>query len=111
MAKFVLVHVIGVIYHTIPFIWVIILTHVNRYLKNLIVMKDNHCQRFMPNLCYIIYIDLYIGAFSSQTTFNDPYLIQFELYLTKMMGEWQTHLLSNIISFFKDIPNGRMGWS
>ena len=92
MAKFVLVHVIGVIYHTISFMWAIILTHVNRHLKNLIVMTDNHCQWFMPNLCYIIYIDSCIGAFSSQTTFNDSYLIQFVLYLTKMMSEWQTHL-------------------
>ena len=83
MAKFVLVHVIGVIYHTISFMWTIILTHVNRHLKNLIVMKDNHCQQFMPNLCYIIYINLCIGAFSLQTTFNDSSLIQFILYQIK----------------------------
>ena len=40
-------------------------------------------------LTYIIlFIDLCIGAFSSQTTFNDSYLIQFILYQIKMMGEW-----------------------
>ena len=50
-----LVHAIIVIYHTTPFTWAIILTHANRHLKNLIVMKDNHCQWFMPNLYYIIY--------------------------------------------------------
>ena len=62
------------------------------FLNNLLVMKNSYCQQFMPNLCYIIYIDLFIGAFSLQTTLNDSSLIQFELYLTKMMGEWQTHL-------------------
>ena len=41
----------------------------------------------MPNLCYMIYIDLFIRTFGSQTTLNDPSLIQFVLYLTKMMGE------------------------
>ena len=51
-------------------------------------MKNSYCQWFMPNLYYIIYIDLCIGAFSSQTTFNDSYLVQFILYQIKMMGEW-----------------------
>ena len=57
------------------------------FLNNLLVMKNSHCQQFMPNLCYIIYIDLLIRAFGSQTIFNDSCLIQFILYLTKMMGE------------------------
>ena len=50
------------------------------FLNILLVMKNSYCQWFMPNLCYIIYIDLCIGAFSLQTTFNDPYLVQFLLY-------------------------------
>ena len=57
------------------------------FLNNLLVMKNSHCQQFMPNLYYIIYIDLFIRAFGSQTIFNDSCLIQFILYLTKMMGE------------------------
>ena len=57
------------------------------FLNNLPVMKHSHCQRFMPNLCYIICIDLCIRAFGSQTTFNDPYLAKCILYLTKVMGE------------------------
>ena len=57
------------------------------FLNDLLVMKNSHYQQFMSNLCYIIYIDLSIMAFSSQTTFNDSCLIQFILYLTKMMGE------------------------
>ena len=58
MVNFVLVHVIIVIYHTIPFIWAIILTHANWYHFSiiLIVMKNSYCQWFMPNLYYIIYI-------------------------------------------------------
>ena len=47
------------------------------FLNNLIVMKNSHCQQFMPNLCYIIYIDLCIGAFGLQTTLNDSCLAQF----------------------------------
>ena len=65
----------------------------------------------MPNLCYIIYIDLCIGAFSSQTTFNDSYLVQFYIIFDQNDGRVVDSPLSNIISFFKDIPNGRMGWS
>ena len=57
------------------------------FLNNLLVVKNSHCQRFMPNLCYIIYIDLCVGTFGLQTTFNDPCQIQFILYLTKVMGE------------------------
>ena len=57
------------------------------FLNNLLVMKNSHCQQFMPNLCYIIYIDLFIRTFGSQTTSNDPCLVQFILYLTKVMGE------------------------
>ena len=64
----------------------------------------------MPNLCYIIYIGLFIRTFGSQTTLNDPSLIQFVLYLIKMMGEWQTHLqfCIIIISFFRIFSMG--GW-
>ena len=88
MVKFALVHVITVIYHTIPFIDI----HTDScqlvpLSNNLLVMKNSHYQQFMSNLCYIIYINLFIRAFGSQTTFNDPCLIQFILYLTKMMGE------------------------
>ena len=37
--------------------------------------ENSHCQWFMPNLCYIVYIDLSIMAFGLQTTTNDPCLI------------------------------------
>ena len=57
--------------------------------NNLPVMKNSHCQQFMPNLCYIIYI--YWGLWFTDN-FNDSCLIQFVLNWTKMMGEWQTHL-------------------
>ena len=50
-------------------------------------MKNSHHQQFMPNLHYIIYFYLCIGAFGLQTTFNDPCPVQFILYLTEMMGE------------------------
>ena len=65
MAKFVLVHIIIVIYHTIPFTWAATLIHVNlhHFPNDLFVMKNSHCQQFMPNLCYIVYIDLFIMAF------------------------------------------------
>ena len=43
--------------------------------------KFSHCQQSMPNLCYVIYIDLCIGAFNLQTIFNDSYLVQFYIIL------------------------------
>ena len=90
--SFVLVHVIIFIYHTIPFIWAIILTHVNwhHFSIFLIVMKNSYCQWFIVFcLTYIIlFIDLCIEGFSSRTTFNDSYLVQFILYQIKMMGKW-----------------------
>ena len=62
--SWVLICVIIIIYHTIPFIWAVTLTHVNWYHSSMIYLswKNSHCQRFMPNLCYIIYIDLFIRA-------------------------------------------------
>ena len=65
MVKFVLVCVIIVIYHTIPFTQAVTLTHVNfaPFSNDLLVMKNSHYQRFMPNLCYIVYTDLFIMAF------------------------------------------------
>ena len=75
-------------YHTIPFILAVTLTHVNWHhfsmiylLWKIVIISD------LRLTSYIIYIDLSIVAFSLQTTFNDPCLIQFILYLTKMMGE------------------------
>ena len=64
MVKSVLVCVITVIYHTIPFIDI----HTDScqlvpLSNNLLVMKNSHYQRFMSNLCFIIYIDLSIMAF------------------------------------------------
>ena len=82
LVEFTLVHVILSFYHTIFFhmgnhtdscqtgtIFSIILTCYEKF---------NYCQRFMPNLCYIIYIVfMYWGFFSLQTTFNDPHLISY----------------------------------
>ena len=45
------------------------------FFNDLLVMKNSHHQRFMPNLCYIIYIDLFIMAFGLWTTTNDSCLI------------------------------------
>ena len=64
MVKFALVHVITVVYHTIPVIDI----HTDScqlvpFSNNLLVMKNSHYQRFMSNLCFIIYIDLPIMAF------------------------------------------------
>ena len=57
MATFTLVHVIIVIYHTIPFIWAIILTHANQYHFSiiLIVMK----MVIVSDLC-LTYVILFI---------------------------------------------------
>ena len=65
----------------------------------------------MPNLYYIIYWFMYRGFFSSRTTFNDSYLVQFCIIFDQNAGRVTDSPLNNIISFFKDIPNGRMGWS
>ena len=64
----------------------------------------------MPNLCYIVYIDLFIMAFDLQTTTNDscPIHTIFDQNDGQVVG---SPLILIIKSFFKDIPNGRMGWS
>ena len=66
----------------------------------------------MPNLCYIVYIDLSIMAFGSQTITNDSCLI---CIIFDQNDGWEVGspiiIVSIIESFFKDIPNGRMGWS
>ena len=56
------------------------------FLNNLIVVKNGHCQWFMPNLCYIIHFDLCIGAFGLQTTFNDPCPVQFYMIFDQSDG-------------------------
>ena len=87
MVKFVLIHII-VIYHTIPFIDIHIdLCQFAPLFNDLLVMKivtvSNLCLTYV-----ILFILVYLlGHFGSQTTFNDSCLIQFILYLTKMMGE------------------------
>ena len=64
----------------------------------------------MPNLCYIIYINLCIRAFGLQTTFNDPCLVQLYIILDQNDGQVADSPLSFVLlAFFKDIPNGRMG--
>ena len=63
----------------------------------------------MPNLCYIIYIDLCIGAFGLQTTLNDSSLIQFVLYLDQNDGRVADSPLSFVLLAFSRIfPMG--GW-
>ena len=49
--------------------------------------------------------------FGLQTIFNDLYLVQFYIIFNQNDGRVANSPLSNIISFFKDIPNGKMGWS
>ena len=72
-------------------------------------MKNSHCQRFLPNLCYIIYIDLCIGAFGLQTTFNDPCLVQCILYLDQNDRRVVDSPLSFVLLAFSRIfPMG--GW-
>ena len=65
----------------------------------------------MPNLCYIVYIDLPIMAFSLQTTINGSCLIHiiFDQNDGPIVGSPFNFVI--IKSFFKDILNGRMGWS
>ena len=64
-------------------------------------------------LTYVILFILFyvLGPFSSQTTFNDSCLVQFCIIFDQNDRRVTDSPLSNIISFFKDIPNGRMGWS
>ena len=65
----------------------------------------------MPNLCYIVYIDLFIMVVGSQTTSNESCLIHIAF---DQNDGWEvgSPIISVIIkSLFKDIPNGRMGWS
>ena len=109
MAKFVLVHVYHSSYnsfhmgnHSDPCQSVL-------FLNNLLVMKNSHYQQFMPNLCYIIYIDLCIGAFSSQTTFNDPMPNSIYVKLNQNNGRVVSSPLSFVLLAFSRIfPMG--GW-
>ena len=72
-------------------------------------MKNSHCQRFMPNLCYIIDIDLFIRTFGLQTTLNDTCLVQFILYLTQNDGRVADSPLNFVLLAFSRIfPMG--GW-
>ena len=80
-----------------------------------LVMKNSHCQQFMPNLCYIVYIDLFIMAFwffwftdNYQWPMPNPYHIIFDQNDGWVVGLPITMIIK---SFFKDIPNGRLGWS
>ena len=80
------------------------------FLNNLLVMKMVTVSDLC--LCYIIYIDLFIRAFGSQTTFNDPCPVQFYMIFDQNNGRVVNSPLSFVLlAFFKDIPNGRMGWS
>ena len=89
MAKFALVGAITVIYHTIPFIWAITLTHANRhhFFNTLLVMK----MVTVGDLCLtyvILFILIYVlGPLVCRQPFNDPCLVHCVLYLIKMMGE------------------------
>ena len=111
--KFVLIHVIIVIHHTTPFTWAITLTHVNWYHFPIIPIVTKMV--IVSILCLthvILFILIYVlGPFSSRTTFNDSYLVQFCIIFDQNARRVTDSPLSNIISFFKDIPNGRMGWS
>ena len=65
-------------------------------------------------LTYVIFFILIyaLGPFSLQITLNDSYLVQLYIIFNQNDGRVvNSPFLSNIISFFKDIPNGRMGWS
>ena len=82
-----LVHII-VIYHTISF-------HMSNHTdsRQLASQEFNCYEKIITvsGLC-LTYVILFIlihvlGLFISQTTFNDPCLIQFILYLTKMIGK------------------------
>ena len=42
--------------------------------------ENSHCQQFMPNLCYIVYIDLFIMAFGLQTITNDSCLFLYYIW-------------------------------
>ena len=90
MVNFVLIHVIIVIYHTTSFTRAIVLTHANQYHFPIILIVTKMV--IVSNLCLThvtLFILIYVlGPFSSQTTFNDPYPVQFILYQIKMMGEW-----------------------
>ena len=86
MAKFVLVHICYFSYNSF---------HMGNHtdscqsvpsFNNLIVMKNSHYQQLMPNLCYIMYINLCSGAFSLQTTFNDPYPVQLYIIFNQNDG-------------------------
>ena len=50
-------------------------------------------------------------GFGLQTIFNDSHLVQLYIIFNQNDGQVVNSPSSNIISFFKDIPNGRMGWS
>ena len=103
MVNLVLIHVIIVIYHTTPFTWAIILTHVNRYHFPIILIVTKMV--IVSNLCLthvILFILIYVlGPFSSQTTFNDSYLVQFYIIFDQNDGRVVNSPLSNIIKLFQ----------
>ena len=74
--------------------------------------ENSHCQQFMPNLYYIIYIGLSIRDFWFADNFQWPMPNSIYIIFNQndgwVVGSPMTFM---IISFFKDIPNGRMGWS
>ena len=65
---------------------------------------------YAQSILYYLLVHI-LGLFSSRPTFNDPCLVQFCIIFDQNARRVTDSPLSNIISFFKDIPNGRMGWS
>ena len=61
-------------------------------------------------LCYIIYINLFIRAFGSQTTFNDPCPVQFYMIFDQNNGRVVNSPLSFVLLAFSRIfPMGGRG--
>ena len=75
--------------------------------------ENSYYQQFMPNLCYIVYIDLSIVAFWFVDNYQWPIPNLHYIWLKWWTNSGLTFQFHDIIikSFFKDIPNGRMGWS
>ena len=77
--------------------------------QQFISYENGHCQWFMPNLCYIIYINLCFRAFGLQTTFNDSCLVQLYIIFNQNDGRVADSPLSFVLLAFSRIfPMG--GW-
>ena len=72
--------------------------------------ENSHCQQFMPNLCYIIYIDLSIMAFGLWTTTNDSCLIHiiFDWNNGPIVGSPFNFVILLLKAFSRIFPMG--GW-